>query len=220
MLAAIGDAKTCPHGHPIFDGRARARRPARRRRGGRQGARPALRERGRGPAPLPEGQRACIPGSRARSPRSATTRSRSRRTASATSVTRSVAETVSVTADPSPPAAHGAPRPAGAGQGALRPLAAEHRRPAAAVVQLRGGEAAASVRRRSHSYRSRCTPAVGPGACVLFLADMTSKSTSTREVAHGSARPAPDSAASRRRAPAGDAGRSRAAWRRAPRTGP
>ena len=57
MLAAIGDAKTCPHGHPIHVGRADRRRAARRRRGGRERAHPALRERGRGPAALPQGRR-------------------------------------------------------------------------------------------------------------------------------------------------------------------
>ena len=50
MLAAIGDAKTCPHGHPLSPGDADRGRAARRRRGGRQGHGPALRERGRGPA--------------------------------------------------------------------------------------------------------------------------------------------------------------------------
>ena len=50
MLAAIGDAKTCPHGHPISPGARLARRAARGRRAGRQGPRAALRERGRGAA--------------------------------------------------------------------------------------------------------------------------------------------------------------------------
>ncbi len=55
MLAAIGDAKTCPHGHPIVAGARAGRRAAGRRgsRGLRAGA--SLRERGRGPAALPEG---------------------------------------------------------------------------------------------------------------------------------------------------------------------
>ena len=55
MLKAIGDAKTCPHGHPIFTEQREAGRAARRRRAGRQGARAALRERGGGPAALPDG---------------------------------------------------------------------------------------------------------------------------------------------------------------------
>ena len=55
MLAAIGDAKTCPHGHPIVAGARLAGRAAGRRRGRRLGAHPALRERGRGPAALPQG---------------------------------------------------------------------------------------------------------------------------------------------------------------------
>ena len=66
MLAAIGDAKTCPHGHPIHAGGADRRRAARRRRGGRERPHPALRERGRGPAALPQGLGRSSPGSRAR----------------------------------------------------------------------------------------------------------------------------------------------------------
>ena len=54
MLAAIGDAKTCPHGHPIVAGARLAGRAARRRRGRRRRAHPALRERGRGSAALPK----------------------------------------------------------------------------------------------------------------------------------------------------------------------
>ena len=57
MLAAIGDAKTCPHGHPIYIGERLTGVPLGRRRGGRHGAHPALRERGRGPAALPQGLR-------------------------------------------------------------------------------------------------------------------------------------------------------------------
>ena len=84
--------------------RAPRRRAARRRRGRRLGAGAALRERGRGPSPLPEGlgPRAGPGGHVWRS----ATRSRwcSRRpTAVAARVTPSVAETVSVIADPSPP---------------------------------------------------------------------------------------------------------------------
>ena len=39
MLKAIGDAKTCPHGHPIFTEKREPGRAAGRRGGGRQGAR-------------------------------------------------------------------------------------------------------------------------------------------------------------------------------------
>ena len=73
MRAAIGDATTCPHGHPIVEGiRERGSlladcRDRRRRR------RPALRERGRGAAPLPQGRRATTRASRARSPSPTTT---------------------------------------------------------------------------------------------------------------------------------------------------
>ncbi len=103
MRAAIGDATTCPHGHPIVEGA--------RERGslladvevGRRDPHPPLRERGRGASPLPEGG-----GARARAWRGlsrAPTRSRSS-IASADGrheVSRSVAETVSVRADPAPP---------------------------------------------------------------------------------------------------------------------
>ncbi len=73
MREAIGDATTCPHGHPIVEGiRERGSLLAdvrdRRRRD-----RPALRERGRGAAPLPQGRR-LQPGPRtARSPSPTTT---------------------------------------------------------------------------------------------------------------------------------------------------
>ena len=103
MLKAIGDAKTCPHGHPIFEGAREQGVPLADVEEGAERARAALRERGRGPAPLPDGHRGCTRAWRASWPRPATTRSRSTSTASSTSVTRSVAETVSVVADPSPP---------------------------------------------------------------------------------------------------------------------
>ena len=54
MLAAIGDAKTCPHGHPIVEGaREHGRRCSPTVELGAKVARPALRERGRGAAALP-----------------------------------------------------------------------------------------------------------------------------------------------------------------------
>ena len=103
MLAAIGDAKTCPHGHPIKPGTRIEGVPLGDTEPGAQGHRPALRERGRGPA-APVQARGL--------------RARARGHASASvddehvtvdfngdtaTLTRSVAETVSVLADPSPP---------------------------------------------------------------------------------------------------------------------
>ena len=58
MRAAIGDATTCPHGHPIVEGvREQGSLLADVEVGARR-HRPALRERGRGAAALPEGGRA------------------------------------------------------------------------------------------------------------------------------------------------------------------
>ena len=63
MLAAIGDAKTCPHGHPINAGKRIDGVPlADVEVGARSG--PALRERGRGPAALPAWRRGSSPGLR------------------------------------------------------------------------------------------------------------------------------------------------------------
>ena len=75
MLAAIGDAKTCPHGHPIAAG-ARARgRAARRRRGRRRRCRScASRTRPRTCCTTSR-PRASSPGWRARSSSATTTRS-------------------------------------------------------------------------------------------------------------------------------------------------
>ena len=75
MLAAIGDAKTCPHGHPIVAGARLAGVPLADVEVGATRARPALRERGRGPAALPQGRRASSPAWRARSPSATTSRS-------------------------------------------------------------------------------------------------------------------------------------------------
>ena len=68
MFAAIGEATTCPHGHPIRVGTRVPGRPARRRQRGREHPRAALRERGGGPAPLParHGSRAGARGHRDR----------------------------------------------------------------------------------------------------------------------------------------------------------
>ena len=81
MLAAIGDAKTCPHGHPIEPGTRIEGVPLGRHRGGREDHRPALRERGRGPAAPVQarGPRARPRGRRGR--RSTTSTSRSTSTA-------------------------------------------------------------------------------------------------------------------------------------------
>ena len=71
MLAAIGDAKTCPHGHPISRGRARSQGvPLADVEQGAKRHDPALRERGRGAPALPQGRRAWSPAWRARSPSS------------------------------------------------------------------------------------------------------------------------------------------------------
>ncbi len=82
MLAAIGDAKTCPHGHPIVAGAREAGVPLADVAGRCRCARAALRERGRGPAALPQGLR---PGARAaghaRRPRPPRGRRRDRRRA-------------------------------------------------------------------------------------------------------------------------------------------
>ncbi len=103
MRAAIGDATTCPHGHPIVEGVREHGLAAGRRRGRRRGHRPALRERGRGAAALPEGRRAGPgPGGQGRELRRRARR-RSPPPTATHEVSRSVAETVSVRADPAPP---------------------------------------------------------------------------------------------------------------------
>ena len=103
MLRAIGDAKTCPHGHPIFEG---------------------AREQGVPLADVEEGATVRVlrfeneaedllhylkdtglaPGPRGHARQLARRRDRDRVATAAThAITRSVAETVSVVADPSPP---------------------------------------------------------------------------------------------------------------------
>ena len=102
MLAAIGNAKTCPHGHPIEAGKRIEGVPLADVASRCRGADPALRERGRGPSALPQGRRA-----RAR-PRGHVAAADDEEVTvdvrrHGATVTRSVAETVSVVADPSPP---------------------------------------------------------------------------------------------------------------------
>ena len=102
MLAAIGDAKTCPHGHPIYIGDRLTGVPLGDVEDGAAVRDPALRERGRGSPALPQG-----PGHRAR-PRGRGDRDRRRphrrhARRRPCEISRSVAETVSVIADPSPP---------------------------------------------------------------------------------------------------------------------
>ena len=127
MLRAIGDAKTCPHGHPIFEG---------------------AREQGVPLADVEEGATVRVlrfeneaedllhylkdtglhPGLEGTLGQSRRRRDRDRgRRRRPHAITRSVAETVSVVADPLAARAHGAAGPAGAGQGALRPLASGER---------------------------------------------------------------------------------------------
>ena len=64
MPRAIGDAKTCPHGHPIESATRIAGVPLADVEVGATVAHPALRERGRGPAALPQGRPASSPGLR------------------------------------------------------------------------------------------------------------------------------------------------------------
>ena len=121
MLRAIGDAKTCPHGHPIFEGE---------------------REQGVPLADVEEGATVRVlrfeneaedllhylkdtglhPGLEGKLGQSGEDEIVIESDGATHAITRSVAETVSVVADPSPPV-RGAARPAGPGQRALRALA-------------------------------------------------------------------------------------------------
>ena len=103
VRASVGDAKTCPHGHPIRVGERIDGVPLADCAPGAQGDDPAPRERGRGPAALPQGggDRAGHEG-RGRLQRRRDGGGASR-TGDRRRVTASVAETVSVLADPSPP---------------------------------------------------------------------------------------------------------------------
>ena len=103
MMAAIGDAKTCPHGHPIQPGE---RIPGVPLADVEQGAKvhdPALRERGRGAAAPVQGRGSGARAARAWSPRPTPSPSSVDFGGATATLTRSVAETVSVRADPSPP---------------------------------------------------------------------------------------------------------------------
>ena len=104
MMAAIGDATTCPHGHPIEVGQRHEGVPLADVEVGATRPRPALRERGRGPPALPQGvrRRAGHDGHAGREHERGGRRRR-RTAAQRVALTASVAETVSVAADPSPP---------------------------------------------------------------------------------------------------------------------
>ena len=103
MLAAIGDATTCPHGHPIVEGARDRGRAAGRRRGGRQACSVLRFENEAEDLLLYLKDAGLYPGLEGTLARPTRTRWRSTPAASSCSVTRSVAETVSVIADPSPP---------------------------------------------------------------------------------------------------------------------
>ena len=103
MLNAIGDAKTCPHGHPIFEGARIEGVPLADVEVGAKRDGAALRERGRGPAALPDGHRAASPGMEGELAASDEDEVEVEVDGERLSVSRSVAETVSVIADPSPP---------------------------------------------------------------------------------------------------------------------
>ena len=102
MLAAIGDATTCPHGHPLVEG---AREQGVLLADVEPGADVhVLRFENEAEELLHYLKRAASrPGSRASSRARTTRRSSSHRTTARHSVSRSVAETVSVRADPAPP---------------------------------------------------------------------------------------------------------------------
>ena len=129
MLRAIGDAKTCPHGHPIFEGERELGVPL---ADVEEGAKVrVLRFENEAEDLLhylkDTGLHPGLEGTLASSGDDEVVLDAGDETHS---VTRSVAETVSVVADPSPPVAHRPARPARAGQGALRPLSGLSRAPA------------------------------------------------------------------------------------------
>ena len=102
VRSAVGDAKTCPHGHPIRVGERIDGVAAGRLRGRRQAHDPPPGERGRGSPALPEGD-GVEPGLEGELASSDEHEVTVRFPAGEATITRSVAETVSVLADPSPP---------------------------------------------------------------------------------------------------------------------
>ena len=103
MRAAIGDATTCPHGHPIVEGAREKGSLLADVEPGAERPRAALRERGRGAAALPQGGRACTPGLEGKVESSDEEGVTIASADGSARVSRSVAETVSVRADPAPP---------------------------------------------------------------------------------------------------------------------
>ena len=150
-MAAIGDAKTCPHGHPINVGDA-DRRACRSPTSRRARSVRVLRFENEAEDLLhylkDVGPRARA--SRARSPPPTTTRSRVASNGGEHVVTRSVAETVSVTADPSPPPRTALPEQLVLG-GPLRPLRPARRHACGSRHRL----TAASLRRDSAGSAER-----------------------------------------------------------------
>ena len=122
MLKAIGDAKTCPHGHPIFEGARELGVPLADVEEGASVR--VLRFENEAEDLLhylmDSGLRPGLEGTLSHKGDEVVIDAGGEQM----SVTRSVAETVSVTADPSPPPRTALPGPAGAGPGALRPLKA------------------------------------------------------------------------------------------------
>ena len=108
---------------PDRRGRPRAGRPARRRRARRRGRDPALRERGRGDPPLPEGHGPDIRAWRARSRARTTTRSWSPRTTAVTRSRRASPRRSRSRADPAPPSRPPLPEQLVLSQRPLRALA-------------------------------------------------------------------------------------------------
>ena len=102
MLAAIGDATTCPHGHPIVEGAREEGALLADVEPGAERARAAVRERGRGAAALPEASRACARASTATLESSDDDEVVVGSDDGRHVVSRSVAETVSVRAEPAP----------------------------------------------------------------------------------------------------------------------
>ena len=103
MRAAIGDATTCPHGHPIVEGAREQGSLLADVEVGAEVHRPALRERGRGAAALPQGRPGSSPGLEGKVESSDEDGVTIASADGSHQVSRSVAETVSVRADPAPP---------------------------------------------------------------------------------------------------------------------